>query len=46
MKQKQDGRGQSVQTDHTKTDPQEALKKLIRKAAARAFQTFKQQADK
>lgn len=46
MKQKQDGKGQPVLTDHAKTDPKNLLKKLIRRSADRAFKTFQQQVDK
>lgn len=46
MKQKRDGKGQTVQSNHAKTDPKTVLKKLINRSADRGFITFRQRADK
>lgn len=45
MKQKKDGKGQVVLTDHAKIES-EILKKLFRQATLRALKKAKQQADK
>lgn len=45
MKQKKDGKGQVVLTNHAKIES-EILKKLLRQATLRALKKAKQQADK